>query len=696
MYWRLDPSIVRLILGMEVRTLLRSRRTIIMSIVLPVLIMPLMLFASQYSVRSEQRRAEETLYRYALTGDWADQARFILQQAARALVDDADADDELRNFRYEEVTVEDPASAVESGDLHFYINAMGPDAADEIWSERDEGPDGAEEIASGINTNRLGRRQDGVPAVQVWVQGNRATSATGASRMRDLLAYARRTEAEQVFARSGFDIRFRDVLPVEDLNQASVAETSGLLIGRFITLFLFMLILAGGSVVAMDIIAGEKERGTLETLLTTAAGRQEIIAAKQLVILGAALTITLVQVANLFVYTQLDLIPLPDGFALDISAATLIPLVLLYVPLAVMLAGMLLLLSTVAKSYKEAQLYFFPLYLIGLVPAAAGAVGDVPLRSAIALVPVANISVAAREVLSGHTDWLMIGVTVLVNCLIGTAILRYSANLLGDENVITAQQTSPVIRLDGAAAYRAHVWKWWAVIWAVFIAGALTFTELRSQLLVNQIVILLGVSILIIRWHVLDVSRVLGLAAPSWRVWPLFLLLIGPLHVTAGLVTRFANTVFPVPQTYLEQLNEQFAPLVDLPAWQVILLIAILPGICEEVAFRGTLFYGLERKFQGYRLALVVGLVFGFFHFDLSRIIMAGTLGIVLAGARILTGSIYPGILLHIGNNTLAYALGELNIPVDDLDPAVYVIAVVSILGLMWLVYKNRRRRREA
>ena len=161
-------------------------------------------------------------------------------------------------------------------------------------------------------------------------------------------------------------------------------------------------------------------------------------------------------------------------------------------------------------------------------------------------------------------------------------------------------------------------------------------------------------------------------------------------------MTRFANTIFPVPQTYLEQLNEQFAPLAELPAWQLILLIAILPGVCEEVAFRGTLLYGLERKFQGFRLALVVGLVFGFFHFDLSRIIMAGTLGIVLAAARILTGSIFPGILLHIGNNALAYGLGELNVPVDDLDPVVYVIAVGSIGGLMWLVYKNRCRRGEA
>ena len=66
---------------------------------------------------------------------------------------------------------------------------------------------------------------------------------------------------------------------------------------------------------------------------------------------------------------------------------------------------MLLLLSAYAKSCKEAQLYFFPLYLVGMLPAGVGAIAQIPLRSAISVVPVANISVAAREVLSGHTDW---------------------------------------------------------------------------------------------------------------------------------------------------------------------------------------------------------------------------------------------------------------------------------------------------
>jgi sodium transport system permease protein len=662
-----------------------------MSIVLPLLVMPVILFASQYSLRSQEQRTEETTYRYALTGDWAEETRALLAGARPALEnDDSEAVEDLAAYLYEEVTSAQPEDAVRNGQLHFYLNAMSGDVADEVWSER-ESPDPDDVTPGGSATdNRLGQRQLGVPSVQIWVQGNQAAAAAGAAKMRDLLAYARRVEAERVFADRGLDVRFRDVLPVEDRNQASDAETSGLLIGRFLTLLLFMLTLTGGSVVAMDIIAGEKERGTLETLLTTAAGRSEIIAAKQLMILAAALAITLMQIANLLIYTQLDLIPLPDGIALDIAPMTLVPLVLLYVPMAVLLAGMLLLLSALAKSYKEAQLYFFPLYLLGLLPAAAGALGDVSLRSAIALVPVANISVAVREVLSGHTDWLMISVTVLVNGLSAAAVLRYSANLLSDESVITAQQSDPIARLDPAGAFRSQVWKWFAVIWAVFIATALTFTELRSQIVINQLVILLGVSLLIIRWYRLDAFRVLGLRLPQWQVWPLFVLMIGPLHVTAGLVTRFANTVFPVPETYLEQLNEQFAPLIDLPAWQAILLIAFLPGICEEIAFRGTLFYGLERKFQGFRLALIVGLVFGFFHFDLSRIIMAGTLGIVLAGARILTGSIFPGMLLHVGNNALAYALGELNVPVDRQDAQVYMVALGAIGLLMWILHRNQ------
>ena len=673
---------VRLIWRQEIRLLLRSRRTIVLSIVLPMLVMPLMLFASRFAADRRDRQVEETLYRYAITGDWSAEARALLARAEEGLLNEPASD--LTEFKHEEIPVENAIESLRAREIHFYLNAMGSAAADQEWAGRDEDED--------EGPYRLARRLDGVPLVQVYAAGNRATASTGAGRMRELLRYGRRLGAEQIFAGRGFPVNFENVMGIEDVSLASAANTSGLLLGRFLTVFLFMLTLTGGSVVAMDIIAGEKERGTLETLLTTAAGRTEIITAKQLVIMAVALVITLIQVANLLVYTRFEIIPLPDDCVIQLSPAAALAMVLLYVPLAVLIAGLLLAISAYAKSYKEAQLYFFPVYLVGLIPAFAGAVPGIQLRSAISVVPVANVSVGAREVLSGNADWLMIVVTFVVNSLIALALVRLSTSMLGDERLITASQDQHPEQLTGPAAFRSQVGRWYLVMWALLFAIAIGVPQLstvRSQLLFNELVIFLGGSLLMVRIYGLDIRKALALRPIQFKLWPVIILMIPTLTLNAISMFKFANTIFPVPRSYLEQFSESLS-MDALPTWQVFVLIAVLPGVCEEIGFRGTLLYGLRRKLRPLPLALVIGLIFGLFHFSLFRIVPTAVLGIVITGVALLTGSIFPGIVLHMGNNAFAIWSGGAGFPLDDLGTPIYVGAAVTMAVLLWIVYRNR------
>src|SRR5262249_6046128 len=153
--------------------------------------------------------------------------------------------------------------------------------------------------------------------------------------------------------------------------------------GRFVTVFLVMMMLTGGSIAALDTIAGEKERGTIETLLTTAAGRQEIVTGKQMTICCVAFVITLIQALNFLFYVKLKCVPLAANFALQISMGSVVMLLLLFIPLAATIAAALLILSAYAKTYKEAQMYFFPVHLASLVPALAAVLPGLSLRSAI-------------------------------------------------------------------------------------------------------------------------------------------------------------------------------------------------------------------------------------------------------------------------------------------------------------------------
>ena len=681
----MDWKVIQLIWTVELRTLLRSRRTIILSVLLPILVMPLMLMATRFNTQFQERQQASTVYRYAIAGDWIDPTRMLVESAALAL--ESDPESELHGFHYEETTVGEPTASVRAGEIDFYLETFSPESADLEWDQ-----DGEEDTASATTLPWLEGRISGVAGVRIALPGNRANSAAGAGQMAALLAYGRRIEVQRTLRSDGFYLQLANVLASSDGNVATDAQTSGLFVGRFLTLLLFILTLTGGSVVAMDIIAGEKERGTLETLLTTGAGRREIVVAKQLLILTSALAITLLQIANLFVYTWFDILTISETFSFQLGIETAAAVLITYVPFAVLVTGALLLVSAYAKSYKEAQLYFFPLYLIGMFPAGAGAIGDIPLGSAIALIPLANVSVAVREILSGHTEWGLLAVVFVTNSVAALGMLHYSTILLGDEGLISSKQEQHPDGLHGLGAFRSHLWRWYAVMWAVLFVGAAAvpaLSDFRIQSLFNEIVILAGGSFLIVRVYKLNVWRALALRRVRPVLWPVVLLLIGPVHLTAVVVNRFASTAFPLPRSYMEQLSEQFS-FEGVPLWQILVLFALLPGICEEIAFRGPLLYGLRRRFSMPVLSVVVGLIFGFFHFSLFRIVTTGVMGMAITAVALMTGSIFPGMVLHMGNNALALLLSHYEIPIDQLPEPVYGLGVGSTLALLWVLYRNR------
>jgi membrane protease YdiL (CAAX protease family) len=172
-------------------------------------------------------------------------------------------------------------------------------------------------------------------------------------------------------------------------------------------------------------------------------------------------------------------------------------------------------------------------------------------------------------------------------------------------------------------------------------------------------------------------------------VWLAVLLAIPAGNLTAVGVFRLANLVFPVPQRMLEQFGRDLMP-ESIPLWQLILFAAILPGICEEVAFRGTLLYGLRRKLRPLPLAVSVGLIFGFFHVALFRIIPTAFMGMMLTAMALLTGSIFPGMLVHAGNNALGLWLGEMEISAGNLAWWWYLAAAAVLALAFYILYRAR------
>jgi sodium transport system permease protein len=127
-----------------------------------------------------------------------------------------------------------------------------------------------------------------------------------------------------------------------------------------------------------------------------------------------------------------------------------------------------------------------------------------------------------------------------------------------------------------------------------------------------------------------------------------------------------------------------------MPQWQLFIFLAVLPALCEEIAFRGILLSGLRQRLRPVTLTIAVGMIFGLFHMTLFRIAPTAVLGVILTAIALLTGSIFPGMLLHMGNNAWGVWAGLHDFDADNLGPW-QSAAMLAVFALsMWIIYRNR------
>ena len=680
-------SVLRLLYIHEIKMLVRARRTVVMALVIPAVIMPVMIYAQKFANERRERTLTATTYLYAVTGPLADRVRSLIENTRQAVAENKDEEfDNLRQFKFDEIRVANPRESLDNNTIQFYVQAISGEEADKLPRTNDGS--GSRPSSAPPPSKRL----TGVPRVTVIYRADRDGSDNAHNRIMELLRVAREKDSQLLLVDRGFPGSPKGLFAAQDSNIATNGQVTGSLVGRFITLFLVMMMFTGGAVASMDIIAGEKERGTLETLLTTAVRRTEIVTAKLMAITCVALVITLIQGVNFFLYIRLKVIALPKDFDLQLPTGMALTLLALFIPLAATIAAVLLMLSAYAKSYKEAQMYFFPVYMVSMIPALASVMPGLSLRSAIALVPLANVSVASREILMGRPDPLMIMVTFLVMALTAVFLIRMSARMLAREDLVIPSHSEPAEFLGGPALFQKRVLRWFALMWAVTFAVAANVPQLATfqrQLVFNEVVIMIGATLLMLKFYNLDVTDALSLRRVKPAVWLAILFAIPSGYLTALAIFRIVNKVIPAPQQLLERFAEDFIP-AGMPMWQLYLYVAVLPAICEEIAFRGMLLNGLRRRLRPAALMVSVGIIFGLFHMTLFRIAPTALLGMILTGIALMTGSIFPGMLMHAGNNAFGLWAGGGGLGLETLDWQYYAAAGSIFALALWIIYRNR------
>lgn len=223
-------------------------------------------------------------------------------------------------------------------------------------------------------------------------------------------------------------------------DMATAQEIGGKILGSLLPYFIILITFMGGMYPAINLGAGEKEQKTLETLLASPAGRIELVVGKFLTIMITGIVSACLSIVGLWYgFTQVgSTASLRNIFALQLDPTTILFAVLLIVPLAILFAGILLAISVYARSYREAQGYMVPLSYVVIVPAFASFLPGVELNYTLSLVPVVNISLVLKEVLTGKIAEVLpfYGISIAGTLVLAVLAILFCASMFKKESAI--------------------------------------------------------------------------------------------------------------------------------------------------------------------------------------------------------------------------------------------------------------------
>lgn len=229
-------------------------------------------------------------------------------------------------------------------------------------------------------------------------------------------------------------------ITLKTISTAAERENLGEKIGGFIAYLLVPLCLVGCSYPAIDIGAGEKERGTLETLLICPVSRISLVLGKLFTVLTTGLLATLITVASFggwgYVIGSLMGVDIVAEAMKMLGITDLLLILLLLVPLTTVLGSLLLSLSIYARSFKEAQNYIGPLSMIVIMPLMVALLPGVELTTATALIPVTNIALCVKELVKGTMDLGLLSLVFGEMLVLAAVLVAFSVHWFQREKVL--------------------------------------------------------------------------------------------------------------------------------------------------------------------------------------------------------------------------------------------------------------------
>lgn len=395
-----------LVFKKELLELSRDRKTLIFTILFPTLIIPLLMGGFVYFSKAMfEKRMAETLT-YAVIG--ADRAPELVELLSKA-----------KNFqRVDGLRLEDINSAIREERVRLVF-----EIPDTVRAQLAAGKKGVIRLhynsASSVAKIVTKRVQ---PLIEKYTND-----------MQKMLL------AERGISKLELDWLLKPV-EVEKVSIANKRESFGEAAGGLIAYFLIIFILSGAMYPALDLGVGEKERGTLETLLLNPIPRWQIALAKYLVIFVAGFLAVLLAIVSIGIWGVLIGQAMVIGKAMEIiksiGVTDLVMLIVMVMPVAAIFAAILLSISVYARNFKEAQNYSSPLVMVIIIPVMAALVPGIELNWITAMVPITNMTLAMKELIKGTIDYTYVAAIFGSTFVLALLALWFAVHWFNREEVL--------------------------------------------------------------------------------------------------------------------------------------------------------------------------------------------------------------------------------------------------------------------
>ena len=614
----------------EMLDILRDKKTILMMIVIPLILYPLILAGSMFLASSMLKASTSKSYTIGFE-NFADE---------QAMVDNFNRLKKDHNYTfvyYRPKNEKENEKNLRKGLVDAYL-------------------------VESVSENR--------PYYEIVYLASETDSQTAAGMIKDILTDIQKETTREELTSLGLD---PDAVlkPIDYTYKdfSSKEENAGYVVGMIVPFLLITSILMGALYPAIDVTAGEKERGTLETLLTLPVKNLELIVAKFLATSTVAVGAALLNILSMVLMGAYMLSVGTMGTATSLDLASFIPatiVTLLCVLAFAMFASAVCLSACIfARSFKEAQNFTTPVMLVFMVGGMAGMLPQLSFNSVTAVIPVVNIAMLITEIFKFHFEFSQIAVVLLSNLAYTAVAVVIMGKLFSSENILFGDATVSLRLLES----RSHMKK-------KQIPG---IGDLVLVFAVLTIIVLFGSGLLAMSfglWGVV-IEQLLLFAVTAFYAWYIktdakvvfHLHKPRPAAILAG-VLCWAGTYLLIQLygtllvKYFPGLSQENAEALaglweDSPLWLMVLSSAFMPAICEEVAFRGFMLGSLEFKYKPAVAVVFTGLFFAAFHMSLLQFLTIAPLGILMSYFVMKERSIFISIIMHFLNNFTSLLLQE-------------------------------------